>query len=379
MRGTKRFVAERDYYQILSVDENATSRDVEEAFQRLAKPKAIEAGDAYEQQKEAQRLMLVAKAYEILLDPVERAAYDRRRFGTRLPESDKVETLFKEGIKAFRQKQVGAASKALREAVHLFPHRVLYRVHLAICYLEQGWKAMAENELKMALRIDPNDGFAQETVARLLYKMPDKKQAAIGGRRWHKQAGAVAAVMLVASTLWVTFPRKAHRVAEAAVEEVAADTSATTETTAQRAAAPAAAAAAAPAAAAASLPKLAADFQPGGAKRDYTEQTITRKTYYPAQGMVIAACKDGGMLNYRPTDLLGWKQGATGQVVLVTKSGELIPAPAGVPLLLPNGDPVNVKEKAFPLHLFPEYAAPVTRTAAAPAAAVAPASAGGGF
>jgi hypothetical protein len=369
MRGTKRFIAERDYYQILSVDENATSRDIEEAYARLSRPKPIELGDTYEQQKEAQRLMLVAKAHEILLDPVERAAYDRRRFGSRLPESDKIEALFQQGIKSFKQKQVAAASKALREAVHLYPHRSLYRVHLAICYLEQGWRAMAENELKMALRIDPNDGFAQETVARLLYKIPDKKQLVLG-RRWHKQVASVTAVMLLAMGVWATFPRKAPRVAEAADETAIETVTVTSETPAQTSA-PAQAAAPAPAQAAVGpLPKLAADYQPEGPKRDYTEQTIVRKTYYPAQGMVIAACKDGGMLNYKPADLMGWKQ-VDGKVVLLSKGGEMIPAPADVPLLRPDGSPVNMKESAFPAHLFPEYgvrrSAPA-RVAAAPAA-----------
>ncbi|MBC7545347.1 MAG: DnaJ domain-containing protein, partial [Candidatus Sericytochromatia bacterium] len=365
MRGTKRFIAERDYYQILSVDDNATSREVDDSFQALAKPKAIEAGDSYEQQKEAQRLMLVAKAYEILSDPIERAAYDRRRFGTRLPENEKIETLFNQGVKAFRQKQIPTASKCLREAVHLFPHRVLYRVHLAICYLEQGWKAMAENELKMALRIDPNDGFAQETVARLLYKMPDSKKQAVLGRRWHKQAASIAAVLVVVAGVWATFPRHSSAadptVEGNSPEAIALGGGARPTAAPAQAAAPAAA----PAAAGQTLPKLAADFQPDGAKRDYTTQTITRKTYYPAQGMVIAACKDGGMLNYKPTELLGWKQGEAGKVILITKTGEMIPAPAGVPLLMPNGENVNVKDKSFPLHLFPEYGTTTIKTAAA--------------
>jgi hypothetical protein len=380
MRGTKRFIAERDYYQILSVDENATSRDIEEGYGRLSRPKPIEAGDSYEQQKEAQRLMLVAKAYEILQDPIERAAYDRRRFGGRLPESDKIEALFQAGIKSYRQKQVAAASKALREAVHLFPHRALYRVHLGICYLEQGWRAMAENELKMALRIDPNDGFAQETVARLLYKMPDKKQLVVG-RRWHKQVASVAAVMILAVGVWATFPRKGP-VAEAATEETAVEAVTPTAETAPAtsAGAPTAptTAAAAPAATNAPLTRLAADYQPTGVKRDYTGQTVVRKTYYPAQGMVIAACKDGGMLSYKPTDLTGWKQ-VDGKIVLLSKTGEMIPAPADVPLMKPDGSAVDLKDRHFPAHLFPEYG--VRRNspavvAAAPASTTPPSATG---
>jgi hypothetical protein len=60
----------------------------------------------------------------------------------------------------------------------------------------------------------------------------------------------------------------------------------------------------------------------------------------------------------------------------------MIPAPADVPLLKPDGTPVNLKDKAFPVHLFPEYgghkgSAPVV--ANAPASAPAPASASGSF
>lgn len=360
MRGTKRFIAERDYYQILGIDDNATSRDVDDACARLSRPRPIDAGDFYEQQKEAERLMLIAKAAEVLGDPIERSAYDRRRFGSRLPENDKIEALFNNGIKAYKQKNVTAASRYLREAVHLYPHRSLYRVHLAITYMELGWQGMAENELKTALRIDPHDGFAQETVARLLYRIPDKQQWVLG-KRWHKQAASIAAGVLVCA-VGLSFGAGALR--QVAAESETVETSYVADRTPPQPIAPAQTTAAAPggggtpqSAPAGILPKLAPDFQPTGQVRDYTSQEVVRKTYYPVQGLVMAACKDGGMLTYKPAELMGWKQTAKGLPVLVSRNGELIPAPGNVPLLLPNGNPVNLNDPTFPVQYFPEYAA----------------------
>ena len=48
------------------------------------------------------------------------------------------------------------------------------------------------------------------------------------------------------------------------------------------------------------LQKLAPNYEPAGERRDYTDQVVVRKTYYPAQGMVIAQCQGGGMLKFQP-------------------------------------------------------------------------------
>lgn len=66
--------AERDYYEILGVDRNASDADIKKAFRRLARelhPDVSDAPDAQERFRE------VAEAYEVLSNPETRETYDR--------------------------------------------------------------------------------------------------------------------------------------------------------------------------------------------------------------------------------------------------------------------------------------------------------------
>lgn len=66
--------AERDYYEILGLERDASDADIKKAFRRLARelhPDVSTAPDAGERFREA------AEAYEVLSDPERRATYDR--------------------------------------------------------------------------------------------------------------------------------------------------------------------------------------------------------------------------------------------------------------------------------------------------------------
>lgn len=70
-------MAQRDYYEILSVQRTATPDDLKSAFRRLARqyhPDVNKSADAEERFKE------INEAYAVLSDPEKRAAYDRYGF-----------------------------------------------------------------------------------------------------------------------------------------------------------------------------------------------------------------------------------------------------------------------------------------------------------
>ena len=80
----------------------------------------------------------LTSAYEILSNPIQRSHYDIRTFGRgNLPINLRVENLFREGMKAFRKHKSDLATRYFKEITQLFPHRSLYRVHLAISYAEK--------------------------------------------------------------------------------------------------------------------------------------------------------------------------------------------------------------------------------------------------
>jgi len=66
-----------DYYTTLGIERDATAQDVKRAFRRIARE--CHPDVAGEDAGAAERFKRARQAYEILVDPVERARYDRRR------------------------------------------------------------------------------------------------------------------------------------------------------------------------------------------------------------------------------------------------------------------------------------------------------------
>ena len=67
-------MAQRDYYEVLGVERNASADDLKSAFRSLARkfhPDINKEHDAEEKFKE------INEAYAVLSDPEKRAAYDR--------------------------------------------------------------------------------------------------------------------------------------------------------------------------------------------------------------------------------------------------------------------------------------------------------------
>lgn len=65
-----------NYYQILKISPNATSVEIKSAYRRLARKKHPDVNENSEES--AREFAQIAKAYKILIDPQERAAYDKR-------------------------------------------------------------------------------------------------------------------------------------------------------------------------------------------------------------------------------------------------------------------------------------------------------------
>lgn len=165
------FKLEPDYYQALGVEPEATRVEIEQRYREVSRDLNLRERMGESRIAAAETLFELSRAYEILSDALERSWYDIRRFGREaLPLADPVRQLFAAGVKSYRTQRMDLALRYFKEASHLYPHRALFRVHLAIVYAEKQWLTNAENELETALRLDPEDRFAKEMVAQLLFE-----------------------------------------------------------------------------------------------------------------------------------------------------------------------------------------------------------------
>ena len=71
-----------NFYQRLGVDEEASGKEIREAYKRavrLTHPDKVEAGDGADKKNEA---YLIIEAYKVLSDPQKKIEYDRDLKGT---------------------------------------------------------------------------------------------------------------------------------------------------------------------------------------------------------------------------------------------------------------------------------------------------------
>jgi len=350
------FLAEHDYYEVMGLGPEATVVQIEAAFKEQAAGLNLRHPDLQERVQAAEKMLTLTQAYETLSDPMLRSRYDRHVLGrNQLPISIHVENLFKEGLRAWRKGETDLALRYLKEVANLYPHRALYRVHLAIAYADKDWYTFTESELETALRLDPDFGFAKETVAKLLFKLPDKR------RHWHQNAlnrqvatlaaGLVGLGVLIASGLpqslvsntidKISAATKAQPQGKTLEEQLPADLRKEFKQQDQTATS-------------FEIPFFDSAYVPEGKIYDYTKLEAKTKVYYPDQQMVVLTYKDGSILTYKPASLKGWKKTAD-LPIMITANNELIPSPSSLPLLMPDQKPADLQASDFPVWMFPEY------------------------
>lgn len=169
---------EPDHYSRLGVPPEATAPEIEARFAEASQGFQLNAHSGEMRQSAAEHLLVLTQSYELLSHPIERSHYDIRRFGREaLPLHEDVKTQFKAGLAAFKKHKIELALSHFKMAVTLYPHRSLFRVHLANIYHEKGFRSQVENELETALRLDPEDRFVKETVARLMFDYENYERA----------------------------------------------------------------------------------------------------------------------------------------------------------------------------------------------------------
>lgn len=381
MAKTKRLVVEKGYYEILEVSPSSTTVEIQRSFERLCEENVdLNTEDNDQRKKSAEILFTLTKAYEILTDPFQRISYDERKFGSKLPINNEVETIFREGLKYFRANNIDTAIRFFKEASYLFPHRALYRVHLAIAYSEKGLNDLAEKELRMALSLDPENEFAQEATAKILFKVSDKKIKGFFSQKINRQlTGVVAVALVLTGSIFLGTPymkkyfnkifseeltesqiiAKAEKIKsdlpkdmlEAMQKQsnkafvtnnnympIASNNSVNKAPNIQN------------------IQKIDNNTNISPTNKEYVQNIPVKRTFYEGQNLIVVEYKNGKILSYSPQELMSWKQDSNlNMPVLITKNNEFIPVSKDIPISLPNGKTLSPSDKNFPKEYFPEY------------------------
>lgn len=361
------FLTDPNYYELLQLEPSATHSEVETAFQEESMALNLKSADGGVRLQAAEKMLQLTRAYETLSDPVMRARYDLTTLGRKnVPSQERIEVLFKEGIRAWKRSETDLALRYLKEVAALYPHRPLYRVHLAIAYAEKKWYNFTETELETALRLDPDYKFAKETIARLLFKVPDRQQSWFHSRMNQQVAalamGFVGLAVFIASGIpgnflqnmakqWSGEPTVDAATLEAQLpEDMKQALAQNTVTVAQ-------------------ITYFPADYRPPGQVFDYSKLEAVNKAYYEGQNTVAITYKDGSVLTYKPAELKGWKK-VGDMPIMITANNELIPSPSTLPLKTGSGEPIDMNAVGFPRQYFPEYGPTPEAAVTAPAAQV---------
>jgi curved DNA-binding protein CbpA len=209
-----------DYYQILGVEEQASSDEIRKAYLKLAKKLHPDRFPNDPEKKSAAQAEFarVTRAHEVLGDARQREEYDalrtlarnRAALDTGMPGGSGADPAVSQTITpeqqresketwaakhsqramdSYKSKRFQDAETAIKEAIRLAPEKVSYHLQLAEIYLARGWKTLAQTEVQTALRLDPNDKDAKALDSKLKSKSPTGQKAPAAADKDKKGGG----------------------------------------------------------------------------------------------------------------------------------------------------------------------------------------------
>lgn len=195
----------QDYYQVLDIGRLADAEEVKRAYHFLARnfhPDRFHKGDPELRQRIESGFARVARAYETLSNASLRSAYDAKvkskvpdsflskpaptpieqngnvKSQPASPKTADAEASFQKGLAAIKQNQRDLGLRLLAEAAMLDPRGARYRAQYGYELIkEPGTRRIAENELKAAITLEPNNASYRVMLAELYKQLGLKRRA----------------------------------------------------------------------------------------------------------------------------------------------------------------------------------------------------------
>ena len=149
----------KNYYDILGLPRNATTRQVRDRFRTLARELHPDRFRGAEKPEAEGRFQEITQAFNVLHDPARRRDHDlelARPEGQRQDDSEAARVYLKRGIKAFREKQYSQAAENFDRATRENPASAQGWHYLALaCRGKRQWLPRAREAILKACDLDP--------------------------------------------------------------------------------------------------------------------------------------------------------------------------------------------------------------------------------
>ncbi len=149
----------KNYYDILGLPRNATTRQVQDRFRTLARELHPDRFRGEEKPEAEARFQEITQAFNMLHDPGRRREHDldlARPDGSKEDTSEAARVYLQRGIKAFREKQYPQAAENFDRATRENPESAQSWHYLALaCRGKRQWLPRAREAILKACDIDP--------------------------------------------------------------------------------------------------------------------------------------------------------------------------------------------------------------------------------
>ncbi len=152
-------MSRKNYYSVLSVARDATTKQLKDRFRALAREKHPDRFSAAEKPAAEEAFQAIAEAFNILSDPVRRRQHDEeldRPEPQRYDPLQAAKVFISRGLKAYRERSFLEAASNFNRAVEINPHSAQAWHQLALTAIEEEhWLPKSREAIERAMALEP--------------------------------------------------------------------------------------------------------------------------------------------------------------------------------------------------------------------------------
>jgi len=153
-------MSRKNYYSVLAVARDATTKQLKERFRALAREKHPDRFSAAEKPRAEEVFQAITEAFNILSDPIRRRQHNEE---LERPEPQRYDPLqaakvfISRGLKAYRERSFLEAASNFNRAVEINPHNAQGWHQLALTAIEEEhWLPKSREAIERAMALEPS-------------------------------------------------------------------------------------------------------------------------------------------------------------------------------------------------------------------------------